>query len=111
MINLRLPQPRVSLPARGPSPVDLVLILALVGLVYALAQAASLWTAPLASHVDIDLSAGSLPGYALASVIRMAAAYLLSMTFSLVYGRLTASGPWAERLLLPVLDILQSIPI
>jgi NitT/TauT family transport system permease protein len=91
--------------------VDLVLILVLVGVVYALAQTASLWSAPLATHVDIDLSPGSLPGYALASIIRMAAAYVLSMAFSLIYGRLIASGPWAERLLLPVLDILQSIPI
>ncbi len=76
-----------------------------------MAQAASLWTAPLAMHVEIDLSPSALPGYALASVIRMTAAYVLSMAFSLIYGRLTASGPWAERLLLPVLDILQSIPI
>ena len=110
MINLRL-RTRVSLPSRGPSPVDLVIILALVGVVYALAQAASLWTAPLATHVEIDLSPAALPGYALASIIRMAAAYVLSMAFSLVYGRLTVAGPWAERLLLPVLDILQSIPI
>jgi NitT/TauT family transport system permease protein len=91
--------------------VDLVIVLILVGVVYALAQAASLWTAPLATHVDIDLGVAALPGYALASVIRMAAAYVLSIVFSLVYGRLTASGPTAERLLLPVLDILQSIPI
>ncbi len=96
---------------RGASPVDLVIILALVGVVYALAQAASLWSAPLATHVDIELSPTALPGYALNSVVRMAAAYVLSMVFSLAYGRLTASGPWAERLLLPVLDILQSIPI
>jgi NitT/TauT family transport system permease protein len=79
--------------------------------VYALAQAASLWSAPLSLRVDIDLSPTALPGYALASVVRMAAAYVLSMLFSLVYGRMLASGPWAERLLLPVLDILQSIPI
>jgi NitT/TauT family transport system permease protein len=110
VLNIWFPH-RPKLALRGPSPVDLVIILALVGLVYALAQAASLWTAPLATHVEIDLSASSLPGYALASIIRMAAAYVLSMAFSLIYGRLTVSGPWAERLLLPVLDILQSIPI
>src|SRR4051812_41141252 len=91
--------------------VDVLVGLGLVGLVYALAQAAALWSLPLATHVEIDLSAGALPGYALASVVRMAAAYLLSMAFSLIYGRLIVSGPWAERLLLPVLDILQSIPI
>jgi len=41
----------------------------------------------------------------------MAAAYALSMVFSLIYGRLTVSTRWAERLLLPLLDVLQSIPI
>jgi NitT/TauT family transport system permease protein len=96
---------------RGPSPIDLVIVLALVGLVYAMAQAASLWSAPLETHVEIDLGPSALPGYALASVLRMAAAYFLSIAFSLSYGKLTNSGPWAERLLLPVLDILQSIPI
>jgi NitT/TauT family transport system permease protein len=110
VLNLRIPQ-RSGPPFRGPSAIDLVIILALIGLVYAIAQIASLWTAPLASHVEIDLEPRALPGYALASVMRMAAAYVLSMVFSMVYGRLTASGPWAERLLLPVLDILQSIPI
>jgi NitT/TauT family transport system permease protein len=124
-VDLREP-PAETLPARALSPaspvrgsggprglqlVDLAVILGLVGVVYALAQAAAFSSAPLAQHVEIDLSAAALPGYALASIVRMAAAYLLSMVFSLVYGKLAASGPWAERLLLPVLDILQSIPI
>jgi len=110
MLNIRIPQ-RPGLRVRTPRAVDTVIILALIGLIYALAQAASLWSAPLATHVEIDLAPAALPGYALASVIRMAAAYALSMVFSLSYGRVTASGPWAERLLLPVLDILQSVPI
>jgi NitT/TauT family transport system permease protein len=91
--------------------VDLIVVLGLVGAVYALAQAASRWSAPLATHVDIDLSPSAVPGYAVASVVRMTAAYVLSLAFSLIYGRLIASGPWVERLLLPILDILQSIPI
>jgi NitT/TauT family transport system permease protein len=95
----------------GLAAADVAVVLALIGLAYSLAQAASLWSAPLATHVEIDLSPSALPGYALASVVRMAAAYLLSLAFSLVYGRWAASGPLAERLLLPVLDILQSIPI
>ena len=110
MLHIPIPR-RQGLQFRGPSAVDLVLVLALGGLVYAMAQAASLWSAPLATHVEIDLGPSALPGYALASVIRMTAAYILSIAFSLAYGRLAVSGPWAERLLLPVLDILQSIPI
>jgi NitT/TauT family transport system permease protein len=91
--------------------IDLAIVLGLIGGVVALAEAASLWTAPFQTQAHIDLSPSALPGYSLASVIRMTAAYTLSITFSLVYGKMIASGPWAERLLLPVLDILQSIPI
>src|SRR6266851_957383 len=98
-------------PRRGLPIGDVLGLLGLVGVVYSLAQTAALWSAPIAGHIEIDLSPLALPGYALASVVRMAAAYLLSIVFSLIYGRLTVSGPWAERLLLPLLDILQSIPI
>jgi NitT/TauT family transport system permease protein len=91
--------------------VDIAVILGLIGTVYALARVASLWSAPLENQVTIDLSPSALPSYAFASLVRMVAAYVLSMAFSLAYGRLLATGPWAERLLLPVLDILQSIPI
>jgi NitT/TauT family transport system permease protein len=91
MLNIRIPH-RPGLRVRGPQAVDIVIVLALVGLIYALAQAASLWSAPLASHATIDLGWPALPGYALASLVRMTAAYLLSMAFSLTYGRLTASG-------------------
>ena len=98
-------------PRRGLPIGDVLVLLGLVGVVYSLAQTAALWSAPIAGHIEIDLSPLALPGYALASVVRMTAAYVLSIVFSLIYGRLTVSGPWAERLLLPLLDVLQSIPI
>jgi NitT/TauT family transport system permease protein len=104
-------QPMEREPRRGLPIGDVLVLLGLVGVVYAVAQTAALWSAPIAGHIEIDLSPLALPGYALASVVRMAAAYALSMVFSLVYGRLTVSGPWAERFLLPLLDVLQSIPI
>src|SRR5262245_49359173 len=46
---------------------------------------------------DINLSPRALPYYALLSVGRMSAAYLLSMIFSLIYGYIAASNPTAER--------------
>ncbi|MHB0875550.1 MAG: ABC transporter permease [Anaerolineae bacterium] len=60
---------------------------------------------------DISLSPTALPWYALLSLGRMAAAYLLAMVFTLVYGRAAASSPHGERLLVPLLDVLQSVPI
>jgi NitT/TauT family transport system permease protein len=60
---------------------------------------------------DISLAPQALPWYALLSVGRMTAAYLLSMLFTLVYGRLAAYNRRAEQVLMPLLDVLQSIPI
>ena len=59
----------------------------------------------------INLTPASLPLYASLSVGRMLAAYLLSLLFSLVYGRAAAYSDRAERVLLPLLDVLQSVPI
>lgn len=60
---------------------------------------------------DISLSPSALPWYAAASVGRMAAAYILSLLFALIYGRVAAQSRSAERILMPLLDVFQSIPI
>lgn len=49
--------------------------------------------------------------YAGLSFIRMLLAYILSLIFSILYGLYAATNKRAERILIPVLDILQSIPI
>ncbi len=60
---------------------------------------------------DISLSPSALPWYAVLSVGRMAAAYFLSMLFSLFYGYAAARNRTARTVLMPVLDVLQSVPI
>lgn len=60
---------------------------------------------------EISLSPLALPWYALLSVGRMAAAYFLSMLFSLFYGYAAARNRSARMVLMPLLDILQSVPI
>jgi len=60
---------------------------------------------------SIDLSPAALPYYALFSLGRMAAAYALSLAFSIVYGSVAASHRTAEAVLLPLIDVLQSVPI
>ncbi|MDP3029132.1 MAG: ABC transporter permease subunit [Deltaproteobacteria bacterium] len=59
----------------------------------------------------ISLSPGALPWYASLSIGRMVAAYALAMLFTLVYGSLAANNRRAEKILIPLLDILQGIPI
>jgi NitT/TauT family transport system permease protein len=70
--------------------------------------------APLATVPLIPGMVGQLPTAALFlsySFGRMAAAYGLSLAFALGYGYLAATRRSYERVLLPILDILQSIPI
>ena len=59
----------------------------------------------------IDLSIKSLPLYAIYSTIRASVAYLLSLCFTLVVGYVAAKLAWAEKVIIPSLDILQSIPV
>jgi NitT/TauT family transport system permease protein len=61
--------------------------------------------------LPINLDPWRLPEYALRTVLRMAAALVASLVFSLVYAALAAKSRQAEKILIPVLDILQSVPI
>lgn len=60
---------------------------------------------------EISVSPSRLPWYTALSVGRMLAAYVLSIIFSLIYGRVAAYRKRAEQLLMPLLDVLQSVPI
>jgi len=91
--------------------VDAILIIVIVAAAYGIVAVASRWVAPMTPSITIDRSPRALPGYAGLSTLRMTLAYLLSLLFSLLYGRVAATHHRAEQLLIPLLDILQSIPI
>ena len=59
----------------------------------------------------ISLDPWRLPEYALRTVLRMGAALIASLVFSLAYAALAAKSRRAEKIMIPVLDILQSVPI
>ncbi|WP_144156416.1 ABC transporter permease [Paraburkholderia sp. BCC1885] len=59
----------------------------------------------------ISLDPASLPEYALRTTLRMLAAMVASLVFTLSYGTLAAKSRRAEKVLVPVLDILQSVPV
>jgi NitT/TauT family transport system permease protein len=89
---------------------DLVILLAIASLVYAGARLAFAVPKVIAGPA-ISLSPRALPWYAMLSVGRMAAAYALSLLFSLTYGYAAARHGTARAVLLPLLDVLQSVPI
>jgi NitT/TauT family transport system permease protein len=107
--------PTVSVYARRVLPnhwdgVAFVLIIALFALA---GYAAQQMAVPLsnATTSPISLDPGRLPDYALRTTLRMILALLASLFFTFTYATLAAKLRRAEMLLVPLLDILQSVPI
>ncbi|HSC30961.1 MAG TPA: ABC transporter permease subunit [Gemmatimonadaceae bacterium] len=101
--------PVVTTPA--PRWVEFVLLCGVAAVTFGVTRAAAEWRAPLSPGFRISLSPAKLPYYAALSTLRMVLAYIVSLVFSLAYARFAASSKAAERVMLPLLDILQSIPI
>jgi NitT/TauT family transport system permease protein len=90
---------------------DAPIVAAGIALFYALVSLARIWATPVNAKLLIELSPRALPAYALFSVARIGIAYLLSLLFAIVYSYAAAHNRAAERLLIPLLDTLQSIPV
>ena len=89
-----------------------VAILCLVGgAIAALIAFAREFEAPFRQAVQIDVRPTALPRYTLYSLARGVIALVISYLFALGYGWAAAKSRAAERVLLPMLDILQSIPV
>jgi NitT/TauT family transport system permease protein len=92
--------------------IDVLLIVGIAGLVVGLADLGREATQPLREAVEIDLAdPWLLPKYTFYSLSRGLIAYLFSLAFTLVYGYWAARDRIAEKVLVPLLDILQSIPV
>ena len=61
--------------------------------------------------IPFSLDPMNLPMYALRTVLRMVAALILSFLFTFTYATLAAKNRRAEVIMVPLLDILQSVPI
>ncbi|MCU1296646.1 MAG: binding-protein-dependent transport system inner rane component, partial [Acidobacteriaceae bacterium] len=90
---------------------DLIMFAAGISLFYGILLVARTWFGPFTPQVEISRSAWALPAYAGYSLLRISAAYFLSLIFTLVYGYVAAYNPRAERFMIPLLDVLQSIPV
>jgi NitT/TauT family transport system permease protein len=90
---------------------DLLVLLVLGGIAGALFSFSKQVAAPFRYKVDIDLSLWALPKYAMFSLARGFAAYALSLIFTLIYGTIAANNRLAERVMIPALDVLQSLPV
>ena len=103
-----------STASRGaPSRFDLTALLLVVGLLAFLAAGSRGVLAPIGTLdvLPISLAPSHLPAYIARTTLRMIAALAASLLFTFTYATWAAKSPRAERVLVPVLDILQSVPI
>jgi NitT/TauT family transport system permease protein len=90
---------------------DLLMFGAGIALFYGVLIVGRVWLGPFTPEVEISRSLLALPMYAGYSLLRITIAYVLSLGFTLVYGYIAAYNPRAERFMIPLLDVLQSIPV
>jgi NitT/TauT family transport system permease protein len=98
-------------PPRRSFGADLLVLVAIIAGLFSLISMGKEWHQPFQSKIDINLSPWMLPYYTMLSFLRGAGAYVLSFLFTLFYARWAAYDRKAERFLIPLLDILQSIPL
>jgi NitT/TauT family transport system permease protein len=89
---------------------DLVVLVIIAVLIYSGVRLA-FRTPSVIEGPQISLAPTALPWYAVLSVGRVFAAYGLSLLFTFLYGSAAARNRRAEQILLPLLDVLQSVPI
>ncbi|HOA83066.1 MAG TPA: ABC transporter permease subunit [Thermodesulfovibrio thiophilus] len=91
--------------------IDIAVFLIILGILSFLIYIASEWGTPYDRTLEINLNPSNIPQYALQSVARIFSAYLLSLVFSIWYGYTASRTKIHEKIMIPLLDILQSIPV
>ncbi|WP_018465981.1 ABC transporter permease [Calidithermus timidus] len=86
-------------------------VLALLALLTLALEGATAPYTPTSPDLTVSLDLAHLPYYGLRSLFRMLAALLLSLLFTFTYATAAAKLPRAEKVLIPLLDFLQSLPI
>src|SRR5208282_1007389 len=92
---------------------DVAATLLVLGIMVLIGVGARQMVAPFVSahQAEISLSPAALPLYTLRTVMRMLAALVASLIFTFTYATLAAKSRRAEMVLIPILDVLQSVPV
>ena len=91
--------------------VDGLFFLCIAMLIFGITSFGQQWEASYNPNYQINLSLSSLPLYSFFSALRGFIAYVISLIFTLIVGFWAAKSPKAEKIILPLLDIMQSIPV
>ncbi len=90
---------------------DFIVIGMLIFVVLSIEMMAKRWEAPFVPKAHISLNPVNLVKYTLYSATRGFIAYFISLIFTLVVGYAAAKNRYLEKLIVPTLDILQSVPV
>ena len=92
---------------------DVVALILVIGAMVLIVYGGEQTTAPLSTLdvTPVSLDPANLPAYALRTTMRMLLAIVCSILFTFAYAALAAKSRRAEMVLIPLLDILQSVPI
>src|SRR5271155_4323060 len=92
---------------------DAVALILVIGAMVLIVYGGEQTAAPLSALevAPVSLDPANLPLYALRTTLRMLLAIVCSIVFTFVYAALAAKSRRAEMVLIPLLDILQSVPI
>lgn len=92
---------------------DIAALLVVLSVIFILAWNAKQMATPyqLGQKISISLDPHYLPGYALRTVLRMLIALIFSLLFTFIFATWAAKSHRAERVIIPLIDILQSVPV
>lgn len=111
--RFNLQKREASLVGKAPNRWDWALLPLVLVILVALAFGAMQMSRPFAvgESLSISLDPAYLPYYLLRTILRMFSALAVSLLFSLVFAAIAAKYRAAEKAMIPLLDILQSVPI
>lgn len=92
---------------------DLVMLLVLLALIVVVASYAKQFDLPfkLGQPINISLDIWALPGYAFQTVLRLFIALIFSLLFTFTFATWAAHNRQAEKIIIPIIDVLQSVPV
>ena len=112
---MRWSSPTISAIPRGvvPNRWDLLAVPLVLSVFFLFAAGAHEMTGPLTAPQggELSLDPSHLPYYALRTTLRMMVAMAGSLIFTFTYATAAAKSRRAELILVPVLDVLQSVPV
>ena len=91
--------------------IDIAVLIFIIGILSLIIYIASEWGTPYERALEIDLNPAKIPEYSAQSLARIFLAYMLSLVFSIWYGYTASRSKIHEKIMIPLLDILQSIPV